>query len=117
MGDQDDPVIISTQGDNLGALLCMRDTVMDSKGFFARKQHATLLSSVEFQSGIKEIQQQKSSSVVLPPLNDKNRNPVGTEDVQIEICDDDEVEQMSKEGDSLLQSHTQIMDKHRPAPI
>lgn len=64
MGDLDDPVITtnSLQGDNLGALLNLRQksTELDSKAFFSRAaaKHRTtlLLSSMEFHSGIKSIQ-------------------------------------------------------------
>ncbi len=55
-GDLDDPVIRESQV--AGSIIQKEGGVggiLDSKAFFSRQAHRTLLSSMEFHSGIKEI--------------------------------------------------------------
>lgn len=53
-GDNDDPPVrLSTVPADLNGLLSK--DLLDSKVFFSRQQHRTLLSSIEFHSGVKEI--------------------------------------------------------------
>ena len=58
-GDNDIPVITASIVDNEKRNNTVKESVasmLDSKAFFSRQAHKTLLSSMEFHSGIKEIQ-------------------------------------------------------------